>query len=400
MHPDPNRTIVHMDLDAFFVSVECLQNPELKGKPILIGGHSDRGVVAACSYEARAFGIHSAMPMKLARRLCPDAMIMRGDTERYSYFSRVVTEIIGENVPLYEKSSIDEFYIDLTGMDRFFGCYKLASELRQTITKETGLPISFGLSKNKTVSKVATGEAKPNGQKQIENGEERSFLSPLSIRKIPMIGDKTYHLLRNMGVEKIFTLQQMPIELMENLLGKQGLVIWKKSNGIDNTPLTPYSERKSISTERTFNTDTIDIKYLNAVLVAMTEKLASQLRREQKLTACVTIKIRYSNFDTHTQQARISYTSSDHILIDKVKDLFSRLYQRRMLVRLIGVRFSHLVPGGYQINLFEDTEEMINLYQAIDRMNGRFGQKRPAIQRAVGMGIKHREFNPFKGVEN
>src|ERR1700752_39766 len=239
-----NRTVVHMDLDTFFVSVERLNNSSLVGKPVLIGGTSDRGVVASCSYEARQYGVHSAMPMKMARQLCPEAIIKRGDHEQYSKLSHAVTDIIQESVPLYEKTSIDEFYIDMTGMDRFFGCYKAATELRQKISRETGLPISFAMSTNKTVAKVGTGEAKPNGQKEIPFGTEKGFLSPLSIRKIPMVGDKTYQLLRNMGVEKIKTVQEMPMELMEQVLGQNGIVIWKKANGIDNSPVEQYSERK------------------------------------------------------------------------------------------------------------------------------------------------------------
>lgn len=390
-----NRSIVHMDLDSFFVSVSCLDHPKLKGKPVLIGGTSDRGVVASCSYEARAYGVHSGMPMKLARRLCPDALIVRGDYERYSYFSDMVTEIISERVPVYEKSSIDEFYIDLSGMDRFFGCYKWATELRQRITKETGLPISFGMSENKTVSKVATGEAKPNGQQKIDFGNEKTFLAPLPVRKIPMVGEKTAHLLKTMGVEKIETVQQMPMELMESVLGDNGISIWKKANGIDNTPVEPYNERKSLSTEETFEQDTIDVDYLKSLIVSMTEKLAFQLRTEDKLTACVTIKIRYSNFDTHTMQSRIPYTSNDHTLIARAKELFDKLFDRRMLIRLIGVRFSHLVGGGYQINLFEDSEEMIRLYQAMDKLRQRFGDT--SIRRAIGTEYEMRRFNPFNG---
>jgi DNA polymerase IV len=389
-------SIVHMDLDSFFVSVSCLEHPKLKGKPVLIGGTSDRGVVASCSYEARAYGVHSAMPMKLARRLCPDAIIVRGDYERYSYYSDVVTTIIEESVPLYEKSSIDEFYLDLTGMDRFFGCYKWATELRQKITRETGLPISFGMSKNKTVSKVATGEAKPNGQMQIGEGTEKTFLAPLSVSKIPMVGEKTAHLLRTMGVNRIKTVQEMPAELFQNVLGENGISIWKKANGIDNTPVEPYSERKSLSSEETFDQDSTDVEKLRAMIVAMTEKLSYQLRSENKLTACVTIKIRYSNFDTHTMQSRIPYTSCDHSLIRRAKELFEKLYQRRMLIRLIGVRFSHLVGGAYQINLFEDSEEMIRLYQAMDKLKNRFGDQ--CIQRAIGKGIDRRYFNPFNGL--
>lgn len=390
------RNIVHIDLDSFFVSVECLQNSKLKGKPVIIGGGTDRGVVASCSYEARKFGVHSAMPTRLALRLCPEALVVRGDYERYSQYSQIVTQIIHEDVPVYEKSSIDEFYIDLTGMDRFFGCYKLATELRHRITRETGLPISFGLSKNKTVSKVATGEAKPNGQKQVTYGTEKNFLAPLSIKKIPMVGDKTYDLLRRMGVEKVKTLQQMPPELMETLLGKMGIVIWEKANGIDLNPIVPYSERKSISKENTFDQDTIDVKMLEATLISMTEELAFSLRTEGKLTSCITVKIRYSDFDTHTRQAHIAFSSADHILIPRVKELFRKLYERRLLIRLIGVRFSHLVPGCYQINLFEDTEQQIRLYQAMDHINERYGKK--TVGRAIGMGIAARSFNPFNGI--
>jgi len=392
------RQIVHMDLDSFFVSVERLVNPKLIGKPVLVGGASDRGVVASCSYEAREFGIHSAMPMKLARQLCPEAVIVKGDTEQYSYYSNLVTEVIHHHVPLYEKTSIDEFYIDLTGMDRFFGCYKLATELRQNIMKESNLPISFAISKNKTVSKVGTGEAKPNGQKEIPIGTEKSFLAPLSVNKIPQVGEKTYHLLRGMGVMWIKTLQEMPMELLEQVLGQNGSSIWKKANGIDHSPVESYSERKSISSERTFDKDTIDVKMLKGLLVSMTEKLAFQLRSEEKLTACVTVKIRYSDFNTYTMQARIPYTSLDHVLMEKVQELFDKLYQKRMLIRLIGVRFSHLIQGSYQYNMFEDTSTQLQLYQAMDRIRKRYGNQ--AVMRAVGMGVKHSDFNPFNGLRS
>lgn len=389
---------MHIDLDSFFVSVERLVNPKLIGKPVLVGGSSDRGVVASCSYEAREFGIHSAMPMKMARLLCPDAIIVRGDTGEYSKYSNMITDIIHNDVPVYEKSSIDEFYIDLTGMDKFFGCYKMASELRQKIMKETNLPISFALSTNKTVAKVGTGEAKPNGQKEIAFGTEKNFLAPLSVKKIPMVGDKTYQTLRDMGVLWIRTIQEMPPELMEQVLGQNGMMIWKKANAIDNSPVEPYSERKSISTERTFDQDTIDVKGLKALMVSMTEKLAFQLRSEQKLTSCVTVKIRYSDFNTFTMQCRIPFTSLDHILIEKVKELFEKLYQKRMLIRLIGIRFSHLVQGSYQYSLFEDFTQQILLYQAMDKMRNRFGKD--AIQRAVGLGIKQNDFNPFNGLRS
>jgi len=383
------RNIIHFDLDSFFVSVERLINSRLNGKPVVIGSMSGRGVVSSCSYEARKYGVHSAMPMKMARQLCADAIVVRGDMDLYSKYSNIVTGIIAERSPVYEKASIDEHYIDLTGMDRFFGCLKWAQELRREIIKQTGLPISSGLSVNKTVSKIATGEAKPNGEKEVPGQLVKPFLDPLPISKIPMIGDKTFHLLRSMGVATIGTLSRIPLEMMEKVLGKNGTEIWKKANGIDTTPVIPYWEQKSISAERTFDTDTTDLTLLNNTLVGMVEKIAYELRKEEKLTSCITVKIRYSNFDTHTLQQRIPYTSFDHKLIDLAKSLFVRLYQRRMLIRLIGVKFSHLVQGTPQLNLFEDTPEMVRLYQEIDRMRRRYGRK--AVVRAIAEGISSGE---------
>lgn len=376
-----------MDLDTFFVSCERLLDRRLNNRPVLIGGTSDRGVVAACSYEARVYGVHSAMPMKMARMLCPEAVVIRGESRTYSKFSNDVTEIIKEYSPLFEKSSIDEFYIDISGMDRFVQeSYLWSKELREKILKETHLPISFGLSTSKTVSKVGTGEAKPNNHINIESGNEIPFLAPLSIKKIPMVGDKTYHKLRSMGIEKVRTVQEMPMELMERVLGKNGQVIWKKAQGIDNTPVVGWSEKKSISTERTFEKDTTDMVKLRSMLIAMAENLAYQLRNSNKLTACVTLKIRYSDFQTYSKQKRIPYTSLDHTLIAIVLDLFDKIYERRVLIRLIGVRFSNLVGGTYQIRLFEDSEKLIKLYQKMDYLRNRYGKN--AVKRAIGMDVK------------
>ncbi|MGB0429615.1 MAG: DNA polymerase IV [Bacteroidia bacterium] len=388
--------IVHMDLDTFFVSVERLQDRRLMGKPVLIGGTTDRGVVAACSYEARTFGIHSAMPMKMARQLCPEAIVVRGNSGNYMKFSDMVTEIIKEEVPLFEKTSVDEFYIDLTGMDRFFGCYQLASQIRQRIIKETHLPISFGLSQNKTVSKIATGQAKPNNQIEVRRGTEKEFLAPLSVKKIPMVGTKTYQTLRNLGVKRIKTIQEMPVELMENVFGKNGRVLWEKANGIDASRVIAFQERKSISTERTFDRDTIDVAKLKGILTAMTENLAFQLRRGQKLTSCITVKVRYSDFDTRSLQKRIPYTSGDHVLLPAAQELFDKLYNRRVLVRLVGIRFSHLVSGSYQVDLFEDVKRTINLYGAMDHLRKRFGER--SVIRASGIEARTiGRGNPFTG---
>lgn len=392
-----NRSILHLDLDSFFVSVERLINSELKKRPLLVGGISDRGVVAACSYETRSFGVHSGMPMKLARRLCPEAIVLRGNSGTYTKYSDLITEIIKSEVPAFEKASIDEFYADLSGMDQFFGTYKFASELRTKIIRESGLPISLGLSTNKIVSKVATGEAKPNNQIKIDQGYEKQFLAPLPIRKIPMIGDKTGLTLQRLGIRIVSDLQKLPEELLLQTLGKTGGVIWRRAQGIDHSPVITYNERKSISTERTFDYDTIDMTLLRELLIAMTENLAYQLRRGQKLTSCVSVKIRYADFDTQSRQLKIPYTSADHLLIPRILELFNALYNRRLRVRLIGVKFSHLAGGNYQINLFDDNESAIQLYQAIDRMRLRFGDR--SIIRASSLGAKTigRIENPFNG---
>jgi len=392
-----NKSILHLDLDAFFVSVERKQNSELNDKPLIVGGMGDRGVVAACSYETRKFGVHSGMAMKVARQLCPQATVIKGNASTYTKHSKEVTEIIKSQVPSFEKASVDEFYADLSGMDKFFGINQFASELRQTIIKESGLPISFGLSQNKVVSKIATGEAKPNAEIIIPHGNEKIFLAPLSVNKIPMVGNKTFQKLLNLGVREIKTIQEMPVEMLESVLGKAGRTIWKRANGLDDTPIIPYHERKSISTERTFGRDTIDMVRLHATLVAMAESLAYQLRRGNKLTSVVSVKIRYSDYHTHSKQVKISYTSADHILIPKVEMLFKQLYSRRLLIRLIGVKFSGLVGGNYQINLFDDSEEMLNLYNSIDKIKERFGEH--SVMRAVTMGTKTigRMGNPFNG---
>lgn len=334
--------------------------------------------------------------MRMAMQLCPEAVVIRGDSGLYSKYSHLVTEVIRESAPTYEKSSIDEFYLDLTGMDHFFGCYKWAIELRERIHKESGLPLSMGLSINKTVSKVGTNEAKPNNHLHILAGQEKNFLSPLSLMKIPSVGEKTFTILREMGLEKVHTVQQMPRDLMQSLLGMNGGSIWDKCQGIDQTPITPYTERKSISIERTFEKDTIDINKMNSIVLAMAENLAFQLRNGVKLTSCVTVKIRYADMNTYSKQKRTPYTSCDNTLIGVTKELFRSLYDRRLRVRLVGVRYSHLVHGGHQINFLDDTEQQCQLYQAMDMLRKRYGQD--AVKRAAAIGSKAiGRVNPFNG---
>jgi DNA polymerase-4 len=387
-----NRTIAHFDLDSFFVSVERLKNKSLIGKPIAVGGHSDRGVVASCSYEARKFGVKSAMPVKLARRLCPEIIMVPGDMHSYSRYSRLVTEIISKNVPLFEKSSIDEFYIDMSGMDKFFGAAQYTSELRKKIINESGLSISYALAANKLVAKVATNEVKPNGEIVVPQGTEKDYLAPLHIEKLPMIGKQTGAMLQGMGLRTVGDLSRMPMESITGLLGKNGISLWNKANGIDDAPVVPYHEQKSISTENTFQSDTNDIPFLLTQLARMTEQVAFELRDNNRLAGCVTVKIRYSDFHTVTKQTVVPYTCADHLLLENVRQLFYKLYDKKLLVRLIGVRFSHLVPGNYQIHLFEDTHETISLYQAIDHIKHRFGENK--LLRVAGASYVSKKYNP------
>jgi DNA polymerase-4 len=384
---------MHIDLDSFFVSVERKFDPSLIGKAVIIGGSADRGVVASCSYEARKFGVHSAMPTRQALKLCPHAIVLRGSHGRYGEASREVTEIIHNAVPLYMKTSIDEFYIDYTGMDRFHNCYKHASELRQKIIRDTELPISFGMSSGKTVSKMATNQAKPNGQLYIPHGREKEFLAPLAIGKIPGLGESTANKLHQYGIERIGQLQKMDVRFLETVFGRMGKYIWEKANGIDDSEIVPHSDRKSISTEHTFHTNINDKQSIETILVSMTEELAGKLRKENKVASCLAIKVRYANFETHTQQEKIALTAAEHILIPGIKNLLKKAWNQHRPIRLIGVRLSNLCTGSYQINLFEDNEERIKLYQAMDKINFKFGEK--TVFRAAGMEIGTRNFNPF-----
>ncbi|MFA6945117.1 MAG: DNA polymerase IV [Pedobacter sp.] len=382
-----DKQIIHIDQDAFFVSVELLKNSSLIGKPVIIGGSSDRGVVASCSYEARKFGIHSAMPSRMARQLCPHASFIRGNMDEYSKYSHMVTEILQERVPLLEKASIDEHYIDMTGMDRFYGCMKFAHELRLFVMKETGLPLSFGLSANKTVSKIATNECKPNGERQVPYDEIQPFLNPLSIKKIPGLGQTTYIKLSEMGVRQIYTLARIPQEQLFRVLGNNGISLWQKARGIDNSPVIPYHDQKSIGTQSTFEADSIDTRKIKQLLTSMVMDLCFQLRTQRKLTACITVTIRYSNFETHTRQARIPYTTLDSFLISKAKELFDQVYNRRMLIRLVGVKFSQLVSGYEQISLYSASEEQYKLYQAMDRIRNRYGEKAVKLASTIDINL-------------
>jgi len=370
---EPQRIIAHFDLDSFFVSVEILNDPSLKGKPVIVGGR-ERGVVAACSYEARKFGIHSGMPSKKAFQLCPHLIVANGSRGEYSKYSRWVTQIIASKAPLFEKASVDEFYIDLTGMEKFFKPLQWTIDLRKQIIDETQLPISFGLASYKMMAKIATNEAKPNGYLQVPFGKEKEFLAPLPVNKIPGVGDHTYEVLRSMGINTIKDVSERTKEDLEDRLGKWGIDLWYKSQGIHHGEVSQYHEAKSVSSENTFDENKKDTRFLKSELVRLTEKIAFELRQDGKVAGCVAVKIRYPDFETSSRQTTIPYTCADDEIIPVVKELFDKLYRKGEPIRLLGVRLSELTNDAIQTNLFDDVERKNDLYKAIDNVKNRFGK--------------------------
>lgn len=382
----PQRYIAHLDLDSFFVSVEVLNNPALKGKAVIVGGSKDRGVVTTCSYEARKFGVRSAMPMHKAMKLCPHAILVQGTRGEYSRYSRWVTEIIAAKAPLFEKASIDEFYIDLTGMDKFFDPFQWTIDLREEIISKTQLPISFGLATNKMVAKIATDEAKPNGYLFVQPGMEKIFLAPLPVNKFSGVGESTYERLKAMGIFTIQQLSETSVTELEKAIGKYGVDLWKKSQGIHEGIVQPYHEAKSISTENTFEENQTDEAFLLSELVRMTEKVAYELRTDKKLTGCIAVKIRYPNFETTSKQTTIDYTLRDDELIPVAIGLFHQLYRKGQPIRLLGVRLSELTSHVLQGSLFEDNKKD-ELYKAIDAVKNKFGKSALQKARTISGGL-------------
>ena len=380
--PAPSNIIAHFDLDSFFVSVEILKDPSLKGKPVIVGGQNERGIVTTCTYEARKFGVHSAMPMKTAMRLCPQAIVISGTYSEYSRYSQWVTDIIAAKAPLFEKASVDEFYLDLQGMDKFFDPLKWTIDLRKLITNETGLPISFGIAKNKMVAKMATNEAKPNGFLQVPLGKEKEFLAPLEVNKIPGVGEQTNKILEYHKIKLIRDIHNNTAEKFEKLLGKWGHDLWHRAQGTHTSVIAQYRETKSISKENTFFENVTEVEFLMSEIVRMTEIICFKLRKESKSAACVTIKIRYPDFETTSQQTTIPYTSADDEIIPVAKTLFNKLYTKGKPVRLLGVRLSDFSNQSLQANLFSDTERKNTLYKAVDGVKNRFG--RGSVVRASG----------------
>jgi len=370
----PQRYIAHFDLDSFFVSVEMLQDPTLLGKAVVVGGSRDRGVVTTCSYEARKFGVRSAMPMRKAMELCPHAIVVKSSYGLYAKYSAWVTDIIAANAPLYEKASIDEFYIDLTGMDTFFNPLEWTIRLRQTIMDETGLPISFGLATNKLVAKIATDEAKPNGYLFVTPGKEKEFLAPLPVEKLGGVGKKSHQTLLALGIHTIGDILHVDPVLLERALGKWGTQLIRQANGKSDSVVSPHRESKSISAENTFEENTADLDILLAQLVGQAERVAYELRQEKKFATCVAIKFRNANFETSTRQITIPATIADSDIIKAATDLFTKLYVPGTLVRLLGVRLAGLTDTGAQTNLFDNKTEQNALYEAIDAVKNKFGK--------------------------
>jgi DNA polymerase IV len=367
------KAILHLDLDSFFVSVERLLKPELMGKPVIVGSDQGRAVVSSCSYEARKFGVHSGMSGRQAKKLCPDAIFTFSTNGEYSYYSNIVTEIVREMVPVMYKASIDEFYCDLSGLDAYYGSWHLAKNLRKRIIRETGLPISMGLSSNKVVSKIATGEAKPNGELMIPKGMEKRFLFPLKAEKIPGVGEKTLPVLHKHHIYTIGDIAKQDVGFLESILGIGGYYLHLKANGIYESDRYYSEDRKSISTENTFQENIQSEQEIESVLKGMVEKLCYSLRSNQLATNCITLKLRLPNYDTFTKQIAIQYTHQDKEIFDTVKSLRKAMMQTGMELMLIGVRFSNLKPFAVQTNLFVDNTQQEDVTQSIDRIRNKYG---------------------------
>ena len=378
---NPARQVLHMDLDTFFVSVERILDPTLKQKPVIVGGTPfERGVVAGCSYEARAYGIHSAMPLRQAYRLCPNAVFMHGHYAHYGEYSRLVAEILDELAPQIEKSSVDEFYLDLSGCERLKGnTFTWAKEIQRTVNGETNLPLSIGLASNKLVAKIATTQiAKKDTDKafSVQNGGEESFLAPMQIRAMPGIGEVTEKTLYEYGMHLIGQIAQTPIQLLQKLFGKTGKTLHEHAHGIDHSSVIPSRPQKSISRETTFTTDTYEVDKVIATLHILSTDLAEELRSHSVMAGKITVKLRYSDFTTFTKGFTISYTSITQDIYKIAEKLLRSLWTRRVRVRLIGVEATNLIEDFSQLFLFNSTEQKSKKIDVlVDSLNLKYGDK-------------------------
>ncbi len=372
------RTIIHIDLDSFFVSVERVLNPELNGKPVVVGGKPDRrGVVATASYEARKFGLHSAMPLVTAARLCPHAIFIEGNFAKYREFSRKFMAILNDFSPFIEPVGIDEAYLDVTGFESLHGSIrKMANTMKQRIKTELGLDASIGIASCKVVAKVASDHSKPDGLVEVTSGGEREFLAPLAVDKLPGVGKQAVKVLKSLGIHTIGALSLTSSHTLTERFGIAGDTMRRHANGIDDSKVLPPGEAKSISRETTFGEDTRDQPFLEATLWAQSEKVGADLRKKGKEAKCVTLKLRYGDFSTitrsHTLRERLS--TDREIFETGIKLLNKALTVGRQGVRLIGIGVSHLVEPSRQTTLFTPSNRKLEeLNKTIDRIRDRYG---------------------------
>jgi DNA polymerase IV len=375
---EANASILHVDMDAFFVSVELLERPELRGKPVVVGGRPDqRGVVTAASYEARKYGVQSAMPLRTAGRLCPYAIFLDGHHAKYTLWSDRVASVLMKFSPVVEMVSIDEAYLDLAGTERLHGpSLAAADKLLRTITRETGLPCSGGLATTRLVAKVASDQGKPRGLVWVPPGREERFLAPLPIRKIPGIGKVTERALRALGIEIVEQIAAVPQDQLEKIFGQWGTALFRKARGGDSYEFVVDAEPKSISHNHTFNEDTDDSEALTAMLSHLSQKTCKRLREAGLAARTETLTIRYEGFDTHTRSRTLAEPSSLDAGINAVfQELFRRHRDLSRRVRLLGVSLSGFTHGGEQLDLLQtqQREKLEKLTQAADRLRDRFG---------------------------
>ncbi len=374
-----NGTIMHVDLDAFFVSVEQVLNPELRGKPVVVGGRpGGRGVVAAASYEARAFGLHSGMPLKTASRLCPQAIFVAGNFSNYCDASQKFMAILADFSPFLEPMGLDEAYLDATGFESIHGSIRqMAITIKQRVREELGLCASVGIASCKVVAKVASDFSKPDGLVEVARGEERSFLSPLPVSNLPGVGKKTEGILRNLGIKTIGELSLTPLSVLKSHFGVFGEVLYRSANGIDDRKVEFLpSEAKSISRETTFSQDTEGHSLLKATLRYLSERIGADLRQQGRQARCVTIKLRYADFTTITRSQTMTQTADDdRTIFDTGARLLDReLPLEKQAVRLIGIGVSNLADSGRQLDMLDSsTQRLEQLNRAIDRIRQRYG---------------------------
>ena len=374
----PARRIAHVDLDAFFISVEQSLNPELRGKPAVVSGNPEgRGVVACASYEARAYGLRAGMPVGLARRLCPQAIFIPGDMAKYRRFSARFFELLAELSPVVEPVSLDEAYLDLTGCESVLGSAREAMlKFKARLREELGLTASVGIASCKVVAKVASELSKPDGLLEVNLGEEKEFLAPLPIGQLPGVGPRTERELKKLGLSTIGDLASSPLAFLKSHFGKVGEMLYLYANGIDERRVEPPGEAKSISRETTLPQDTLDARLLQGTLYRLAEEVGAELRSQGKQARCITLKLRYADFETITRSQTIKEGIEANQAIFEIADrlLKKALAQRRKKVRLIGVRVSNLTGAGKQLSLFDRSGERLSyLNRAVDRIRQKYG---------------------------